>query len=181
MKNLCVYCASSAHIAEKYKEAAYELGRMCAARGWTLVNGGGSEGLMGATSDGCQAAGGRVMGIIPQFMVSRGWLRHGLDEEVIAKDMAERKQMLRDYCDAVLVLPGGLGTMEEMFETITQKQLGMFSKPIIIFNQDGYYDQLVAWLDHCCEERFLRYDGDEALWTVVDSVEEAIEKLGVNG
>ncbi|MBP5360050.1 MAG: TIGR00730 family Rossman fold protein [Bacteroidaceae bacterium] len=178
-KNLCVFCASSAHIADKYKKAAYELGRLCAKHGWILVNGAGFEGLMGATSDGCQAAGGRVVGIIPRFMVDNGWMRQGLDEEVIAKDMAERKQLLRDRADAVLVLPGGLGTMEEMFETITQKQLGIFRKPIFIFNQDGYYNRLVAWLDHCAEEHFLRYEGDDALWTVVSSVEEVFEKLGV--
>ena len=119
------------------------------------------------------------MGIIPRFMVDTGWMRQGLDEEVIAKDMAERKQLLRDRADAVLVLPGGLGTMEEMFETITQKQLGIFRKPIFIFNQEGYYNRLVAWLDHCAEEHFLRYEGDDALWTVVSSVEEVFEKLGV--
>ena len=177
MMKLCVFCASSAHVDEKYIHAAREIGRLCAEHGWTLVNGAGSEGLMGATSDGCQEAGGKVVGIIPRFMVIRGWMRHGLDQEVIAKDMAERKQMLRDWADAVLVLPGGLGTMEEMFETITQKQLGMFNKPIIIFNQDGYYDLLVEWLTHCQEEHFLRYEGDDSLWTVANSVEEVFENL----
>lgn len=175
--NLCVFCASSAHIDKKYMHAAREIGRQCAEHGWTMVNGAGFEGLMGATSDGCQEAGGKVVGIIPQFMVSCGWMRQGLDEEVIAKDMAERKQMMRDRADAVLVLPGGLGTMEEMFETITQKQLGMFSKPIIIFNQDGYYDQLVAWLTHSHQEHFMRYKGDDALWTLANSVEEIFNKL----
>ena len=159
--------------------AAREIGRRCAEHGWTLVNGAGSEGLMGATSDGCQEAGGKVRGIIPRFMVIRGWMRQGLDEEVIAKDMAERKQLMRDNADAVLVLPGGLGTMEEMFETITQKQLGMFSKPIIIFNQDGYYDRLVTWLTHCQEEHFLRYEGDKTLWTVANTIEEIFSILNV--
>ena len=178
--NICVYCASSAQIDEKYMRAAREIGRLCAKHGWTLVNGAGREGLMGATSDGCQEAGGKVVGIIPRFMVIRGWMRQGLDEEVIAKDMAERKQMLRDRADAVLALPGGLGTMEELFETITQKQLGKFNKPIYVFNQDGYYDLLEAWLDQCHRERFLRFEGDKALWTVVRSLEEIEEILTGN-
>lgn len=172
MKSLCVYCASSAVIDRKYKDTAYEVGRQCALHGWRLVNGAGSEGLMGATSDGCQDAGGKVVGIIPRFMVDRGWMRDGLDEVVITKDMAERKQLLRNMSDAVLVLPGGLGTMEELFETVTQKQLGQFDKPIVILNQDGYYDHLEAWLRHCHEERFLRYEGDSELWTIINSVEE---------
>ena len=170
-KSLCVYCASSALIDEKYKQAAYRVGQLCAEHGWTLVNGAGSEGLMGASSDGCKDAG---------FMVDNGWMRAELDETVITKDMAERKQKFRDRCDAVLVLPGGLGTMEELFETITQKQLGQFAKPIIILNQDGYYDYLEAWLRHCHEERFLRYKGDEALWTIITSLDELFPLLNKN-
>ena len=179
-KSLCVYCASSALIDKKYKQTAYRVGQLCAEHGWTLVNGAGSEGLMGASSDGCKDAGGKVVGIIPQFMVDNGWMRAELDETVITKDMAERKQKFRDRCDAVLVLPGGLGTMEELFETITQKQLGQFAKPIIILNQDGYYDYLEAWLRHCHEERFLRYKGDEALWTIITSLNELFPLLDNN-
>lgn len=176
-KRLSIYCASSAYIDEKYKQTAHAIGRLCAECGWTLINGAGSEGLMGATSDGCQQAGGKVVGIIPRFMVTRGWMRSGLDEEVITTDMAERKQLLRDRCDAVLVLPGGLGTMEEFFETVTQKQLGQFNKPIILFNQDGYFDYLEAWLEHCHHEHFLRYEGDSDLWTVISTTKELKEIL----
>ena len=170
-KKLCIYCASSADIADKYKQTAYEIGAICARTGWTLVNGGGSAGLMGATSDGCQQNGGRVVGIIPQFMIDRGWLRDNLDEVIVTTDMAQRKQQLRDKSDAVVVLPGGIGTMEEFFETIVQKQLGLYDKPIILFNQDGYYDHLEAWLNHCHAEQFFRYEGDERLWQCIDSVD----------
>lgn len=171
-KKLCIYCASSADIADKYKQTAYEIGAICARTGWTLVNGGGSAGLMGASSDGCQQNGGRVVGIIPQFMIERGWMREGLDEVVVVADMAERKQLLRDRSDIILVLPGGIGTMEEFFETVVQKQLGFFDKPVILLNQDGYYDHLEAWLNHCHAEQFLRYEGDEHLWQTVDSIGE---------
>lgn len=176
-KSLCVYCASSAVIDDKYKLLARQVGRLCAEHGWTLVNGAGSVGLMGASSDGCQEAGGKVVGIIPQFMIDRGWLRQGLDEVVVARDMGERKQMLRDRSSAVLVLPGGLGTMEELFETITQKQLGHFDKPIIIFNQDGFYNLLLDWLDYCNKQHFLRYEGDEKLWTVISDINELFPLL----
>lgn len=171
-KSLCVYCASSAVIDEKYKQTAREVGRQCALRGWTLVNGAGSEGLMGATSDGCQEAGGKVIGIIPRWMVELGWMRPGLDEEVIVSDMAERKQLLRDRSDAVLVLPGGFGTMEELFETVAQKQLGRFNKPVILLNQDGFYDHLDAWKAQCSEKGFLREPADHGLWQTIRSVDE---------
>lgn len=171
-KSLCIYCASSADIDSKYKQAAYEIGRLCAELGLTLVNGAGSAGLMGASSDGCQQAGGHVVGIIPQFMIECGWMREGLDEVVVVANMAERKQLLRDRSDIILVLPGGIGTMEEFFETVVQKQLGFFDKPIILLNQDGYYDHLEAWRNHCHTEQFLRDEGDGHLWQTVDSIGE---------
>lgn len=171
-KSLCVFCASSDNIAQKYKDTAREVGRLTAINGWRLLNGAGSGGLMGATTEGCQANGGKVTGIIPQWMIDKGWLYQGLDEVVITHDMSERKKILRDRSDAVLVLPGGMGTMEELFETTTRKQLGQYFKPIILLNQDGFYDDLIAWLNMCHKQCFLRKGDDINLWTVIQDPKE---------
>jgi uncharacterized protein (TIGR00730 family) len=177
MKSLCIYCASSEDVDERYKQAAYEVGRLCALNGWRLITGAGSEGLMGAAYRGCHDAGGTVAGVIPHWMVDRGWLQEGLDEPVIVSDMNERKQWFRDHCDAALVLPGGYGTMEEFFETITRKQLGLFSKPIAVLNYDHFYDKLLDWLRQCWEERFLRHDTDIELLGVIQEPEELFPLL----
>lgn len=177
MHQLTVYCASSDDVAPKYKHTAYEIGRLCAKHGWRLVNGAGSEGLMGASSDGCQDAGGEVLGIIPQWMIDRGWLRDGLSQCMVVETMAERKQALRDNCDAVLVLPGGYGTMEEFFETVTARQIGLFDKPIILLNQDGYYDHIEQWKLLSHREHFLRHKNDLELWTTIERPEQLFELL----
>lgn len=176
-KGLCVFCASSQRVDAKYKDTAREVGRLTALQGWRLLNGAGSEGLMAASAEGCQQAGGKVTGIIPQWMIDKGWLYRGLDEVVVTEDMAERKQLLRDRCDAVLVLPGGMGTMEELFETTTQKQLGRFPKPIVLLNQDGYYDDLLRWKERCGREGFYRYQQDGSLWEVIRSAHELFPLL----
>lgn len=169
-KSLCIYCASSNEVDNQYKQTAYEAGRWCALNGWHLIYGAGSEGLMGAACDGCQAEGGKVTGVIPQWMADRGWMRQGIDETIIVDTMAERKQMFRDRCDAILVLPGGYGTMEEFFETVTDKQMGRFHKPIVILNQDGFYDHLIEWMRQIREKRFLRHDSDLSLWVSIQSI-----------
>lgn len=176
-KSLCVFCASSEKIAQKYKDTAREVGRLTALNGWRLLNGAGNTGLMGATTDGCQSQGGKVTGIIPQWMIDKGWLREGLDELIITDNMAQRKQALRDRADAILVLPGGMGTMEELFETTTQKQLGLFHKPIIILNQDGFYDDLLRWRDLCHREQFMRKGEDISLWTVINTTDQLFPLL----
>lgn len=176
-KALSVYCASSPEVDDKFKQAAYEIGRLCALRGWTLVTGAGAEGLMGAVADGCESEGGHTIGIIPRWMVDRGWLRPGLSETIFTDTMAERKQMLRDHSDAVVVLPGGYGTMEEFFETVTAKQLGQFDKPIILLNQDGYYDSMEQWKQTCYDERFVRRESDLHLWTTIQSPAELFPLL----
>lgn len=176
-KSLCVFCASSDIVAQKYKDTAREVGRQIAINGWRLLNGAGNGGLMGATTEGCQSQGGKVTGIIPQWMIDKGWLRPNLDELIVTDNMAQRKQALRDRSDAVLVLPGGMGTMEELFETTTQKQLGLYSKPIIILNQDGFYDELIAWRNTCYKQNFLRKGDDINLWTAIKSAEEIFNIL----
>ena len=176
-KSLCVYCASSQDISDHYKQLARTVGQTCALNHWQLITGAGSEGLMGVVSDGCQQAGGKVTGIIPQWMIDRGWLREGLDQTTITETMAQRKQLFRDLADAILVLPGGYGTMEELFETLTQKQLGLFNKPIIILNHNHFYDHLIDWMYQCRSERFLRNDSDLTLFTVIDSPQQLADIL----
>lgn len=171
-KTVCVYCASSPEIDTTYMEAAREVGRICALHRHRLLTGAGGEGLMGAVSDGCQQAGGHVTGIIPQWMVDRGWLRPDLDKVIITQTIAERKKMFRDLCDAIIMLPGGYGTMEEFFETITQKQLGLFHKPIVIYNPYGFFNLLIDWMRQCRDQRFLRHDSDLDLFTVVTSADQ---------
>lgn len=178
-KSLCIYCASSQDIDEHYKQLAHTAGQLCALNGWSVITGAGSEGLMGAANTGCQQAGGKVTGIIPQWMIDRGWLQDGLDEVIVANDMAERKQKFRDLCDAILVLPGGYGTMEELFETLTQKQLGLFDKPIVILNHNKFYDHLIEWVHLCHSQHFLRHDSDLKLFTVICTPQEIFPALGV--
>lgn len=176
-KSLCIYCASSQDTDEQYRQLAYSVGQLCALNGWELTTGAGGEGLMGAAFRGCHDAGGRVTGIIPQWMVDRGWLQEGLDETVIVNDMNERKRLFRDSCDAVLALPGGYGTMEELFETLTRKQLGLFDKPVVILNHDHFYDRLLDWLHLCREQRFLRRDSDLNLFDIIFSPQELFPLL----
>ncbi len=132
---------------------------------------------MGAAFRGCRDAGGHVTGVIPQWMVDRGWLQEGLDEPLIVNDMNERKQIFRDSCDAVVVMPGGYGTMEEFFETLTRKQLGLFDKPIVMLNYDHFYDRLLDWMHQCRQEQFLRHDSDLSLFDVILSPEELFPLL----
>ncbi len=178
--SLCIYCASSLEVDEKYKQAAREVGLLCARRGWRLVYGAGAEGLMGAACDACQQEGGQVTGVIPRWMIDRGWLRPGLDHLVVTDTMAQRKQTLRDISDAIVVLPGGYGTMDEFFETLTDKQMGRWTKPLVLLNQDGYYDHLVAWMRQCYDHRFVRNESDLSLVRVIDSTSQLDDALNDN-
>ena len=136
IKNVCVYSASSTKIAKVYFDVAEELGRLLAEKKINLINGAGCIGLMAATSDAALAAGGTVTGVIPHFMVEQGWHHTGLIE---TETMHERKRMMADLSDGVIALPGGCGTLEELLEIITWKQLGLYLNPIIILNINGFY------------------------------------------
>lgn len=179
-KHLCVYCASSPEIDPQYKQLARRVGEICALNHWCLITGAGGAGLMGAVADGCQEAGGQVTGIIPQWMKENGWLREGLDHVIITQTMAERKERFRQMADAIVVLPGGYGTMEEFFETLTLKQLKLFEKPLIILNYNGFYNHLIDWMYQCRTEQFLRHDSDILLWTPIQSPEELLPLLNNN-
>ena len=176
IKNVCVYSASSTKIAPVYFAAAEELGRLLAKRGINLINGAGSIGLMAATSNAALQAGGTVTGIIHRFMVEQGWHHSGLTRLVETETMHERKQLMAQMSDAVIALPGGCGTMEELLEIITWKQLGLFLNPIVVLNIDGFYDPLLEMLQRAIDGRFMRPE-HRGIWQVATTPEEAVELL----
>ena len=176
IKNVCVYSASSTKIAPAYFATAEELGRLLAIRGINLINGAGSIGLMAATSNAALAAGGSVTGVIPRFMVEQGWNHTGLTQLVETETMHERKQLMAEMSDGVIALPGGCGTMEELLEIITWKQLGLYLKPIVILNVNGFYNPLLEMLQQAIDENFMRREHG-SIWQVATTAEEAIELL----
>lgn len=176
IKTVCVYSASSTKIPEVYFRAADELGRLLGNRGLCVVNGAGNIGLMRAVSDATLAAGGTVTGVIPRFMVEQGWYHDGLTELIVTETMHERKRRMADLADAVIALPGGCGTFEELLEIITWKQLGLFANPIVILNTDGYYDALLALFERAVRENFMR-DQHSGMWAVAQTPEEAVRLI----
>ena len=176
MQSVCVYCASSTQIDEKYFRAAEELGTLIAQRGLRLITGAGKLGLMNSVQDTALAAGGEAVGVIPTFMVREGWHHEGLTQLIETASMHERKQIMADLSDGVIALPGGCGTMEELLEIITWKQLGLYVNPIIILNVDGFYDHLLAQLSKAVEDNFMRSIHAD-IWRVATTPEEAIELL----
>ena len=176
IKNVCVYSASSTKIAPVYFAAAEELGRLLALQGINLINGAGSIGLMAATSDAALANGGTVTGVIPRFMIEQGWHHTGLTRLIETETMHERKELMAKMADAVIALPGGCGTMEELLEIITWKQLGLYLNPIIILNVDGYYDPLLDMLHKAVDEHFMRPQ-HTGIWRVATTPAQAVEMV----
>lgn len=178
IKNVCVYCASSTKIPSVYFDVAERLGQLLAGQGINLINGAGRQGLMGRMSDATLACGGTVTGVIPHFMVEQGWHHHGLTRLIETETMHERKQLMAELSDGVIALPGGCGTMEELLEIITWKQLGLYLKPIIILNTDGFYGPLLTLLKQAIGQNFMRSE-HENIWQVATTPEEAINLLYV--
>ena len=176
IKNVCVYSASSTKIAPVYFATAEELGRLLAMRSINLINGAGSIGLMAATSSAALSAGGIVTGVIPRFMVEQNWHHSGLTRLVETETMHERKQLMAEMSDGVIALPGGCGTMEELLEIITWKQLGLYLKPIVILNINGFYDPLLEMLQRAIDGHFMRPEHG-TIWQVATSPQEAIDLL----
>lgn len=172
--SVCVYSASSTKIDPVYFDTAYELGTLLGQRHIRLINGAGNMGLMSAVSDAALAAGGEVTGVIPRFMVEQGWHHTGLTRLVEVESMHERKKMMADLSDAVIALPGGCGTLEELLEIITWKQLGLYLNPVVILNVKGYFDPLLAMLQRAVEENFMRTQHG-SIWHVAKTVREAVE------
>jgi uncharacterized protein (TIGR00730 family) len=176
MKSLCVFCGSSPGNRPAYAALAVRTGELIARSDLTLVYGGGRVGLMGALADAALAAGGRVVGVIPQMLIDREVGHAGLSQLHVVRTMSERKILMGDLADAFLALPGGIGTMDELFEAWTWTQLGLHRKPCALLNLDGYYDPLIAFLDHAVDEGFLepRY---RAALLVAGDLENALELL----
>lgn len=174
INRVCVYCASSNKAAEVYGDTAYELGTLLAKEGITVVTGAGSIGLMRQVEDGALDNGGKAIGVIPQFMVEQGWHHTGLTELHITRDMHERKQLMAKLSEAVIALPGGCGTIEELSEIITWKQLGLYFNPIVILNTNGYYDPFIAQLNKAVEEHFMG-EIHSRIWSVANTPAEAVE------
>ncbi|BBF99924.1 MULTISPECIES: LOG family protein [Pseudonocardia] len=143
---VCVYCASSDGVGAHHVDLAEAVGRGIAARGWTLVSGGGRKSMMGAVAAGARAGGARTVGIIPQSMVEREWADHDSDELVITGSMRERKQLMEERSDAFLALPGGIGTCEELFEVWSSAVLGLHGKPVVLLDPSGHWDGLLDWV-----------------------------------
>jgi uncharacterized protein (TIGR00730 family) len=165
--NLCVYCGSRAGVAPAYADAARALGRLIGSGGHGLVYGGGNVGLMGIVADAVLAAGGPVVGVIPEALVQREVGHSGLSEQHVVPDMHERKRMMAERADAFVALPGGIGTLEELFEVWTWHQLGYHDKPIGLLNVGGFYDGLLTFMDHCVAQGFL--DAAQRATVVVDT------------
>lgn len=176
IQSVCTYCASSTKIALCYFQAAEELGRLLAQEKIQIINGAGNIGLMAAISDAALQAGGKVTGVIPHFMIEQGWNHTGLTQTIAVENMHERKQTMADLSDAVIALPGGCGTLEELLEIITWKQLGLYLNPIVILNTNHFFDPLLNMLDKAIAENFMRNQHGK-IWLVADEPAEAIQLI----
>ena len=176
MKVVSVFCGSSSGNQAIYAEQAYHLGQHLAQTNIKLVYGGANVGLMGAVADGTLAGGGEVIGVLPHFLQAKEIAHPGLTELLLVDSMHERKQLMNEHCEGVIALPGGFGTLEELFEMLTWGQLGLHQKPIGILNIGGYYDALVQLLDHMVDQGLLRLINREML-LVDDSVEGLLQQM----
>ena len=180
VSSVCVYCGSSNLVADKFKTTAQLIGAELAGRGARVVYGGGHVGLMGIVADSALRAGGTVIGIIPEHNRAQEVQHTGLTELHVVPDMHTRKRMMVERADAFVILPGGLGTLDEAFEILTWKKLKLHNKPIIIFNQDGYWDEMIALIDRTIDEGFSQ-PADRALFKEVNSVEALFDALDEPG
>ena len=174
--SVCVYSASSTKINPVYFKAAEELGSLLAEHHIRLINGAGSIGLMCAVADAVLKNGGEVTGGIPRFMVEQNWHHTGLTELIEVESMHERKQKMANLSDGIVALPGGCGTLEELLEIITWKQLGLYLNPIVILNVNGFFDPLLEMLGKAIDENFMRQQHGD-IWKVAQTPEEALRLL----
>jgi hypothetical protein len=173
---VCVFAASSSRIDSAFSEDASRLGTLLAEAGIEVIYGGGGIGLMGKLADGVLAKGGKITGVIPQFMKVEGWGHIHVTEMIVTRDMGERKKKMFEKSDAVIALPGGIGTVEELTEAITLKQLGLYKGPIIILNTLNYYKSFIEFLDQMILRHFLRLE-HKGIWEIAESPEKVIAAL----
>lgn len=169
---VCVYCASSQDVDFRYLDAAYRLGAALARVGASVVCGAGNQGLMRNLADGCLDNGGKAVGVIPKFMADNGWGYDALTQTVVTPDIHTRKERMVAMADAVVALPGGCGTLEELLEIITWKQLGLYKGKIVIVNTEGFFTPLLQMLQRCVDEGFMK-QSHKTLWTVAETPEKA--------
>ena len=173
-RSIAVYCASSTQIEDCYFHDARRLGRLMAEQDVTLINGAGNMGLMAESTDGCLEVGGRAIGVIPTFMIQEGWCHDSMSEIIETNDMHDRQAKMAEMSDAGIFLPGGCGTFAELMELITWKQLGLYLKPIILLNTNGYFDSLLNTLYQAVMQNFMRPVHAD-IWRVAPSPEEALK------
>ncbi|MEO3773520.1 TIGR00730 family Rossman fold protein [Micromonospora sp. B9E7] len=176
MAAICVFCASSRTLDQRWLDLAAETGAELARRGHTLVSGGGCVGMMGALADGARSAGGRTLGVIPQSLVDLEVADLASDELLVTDSMASRKTLMIEKSDAFLTLPGGLGTLDELFEVWTTATLALHAKPMVLIDTDGFFRPLLDWLDSLADQNFLKTAGRDLL-TVTTTVPEALDAL----
>ena len=174
--SLCVYCGSRAGADPAFERAARALGNAVASRGWQLVYGGGHAGLMGCVADAALAAGGRVVGVIPRGLMQRELGHRGLSELHVVETMHERKRLMADRSDAFVALPGGIGTLEELFEAWTWRQLGVHAKPVGLLDVAGYYSGLLGFLEHTVRQGFVP-EAQHALLQVDSDIDALLDRL----
>jgi uncharacterized protein (TIGR00730 family) len=176
---VCVFASSSSRIDNEYAAAAANLGKRLAQSNLNVVYGGGGIGLMGKLADAVIENHGRITGVIPSFMIDEGWDHSGVSEMIVTSDMGERKKRMFELADAIVALPGGVGTLEELTEAMTLKQLGLYKGPIIILNTLNFYKSFIDFLGHMISGNFLRYE-HKGIWEVAASVKEVMEILAKN-
>ena len=179
LSSICVFCGSNGGAQAAYLEAAEAVGRGLAQRGVRVVYGGGKVGMMGAVADAARAAGGEVIGVIPQAIFDLEIGHTGIDDLRVVGSMHERKALMAELSDAFIALPGGIGTLEEVFEVYTWAQLGIHTKPLGLLDVAGYFQPLVAFLDHAVRERFLRPEM-RTLLAVSDDLDELLAALAAS-
>ncbi len=176
IKRICVYCASSSKVDRSYFDAAEKLAIQLVSRGITVVYGGGANGLMGHLADTVINHGGHIVGIIPEFMKEIEWMHKRVEEIHVVSDMHERKKKLLEGTDALVALPGGSGTLEELLEAISLKRLGLYTKPIVIMNVNNYYAPLIEMLEKSIRENFMSEE-HRKIWTVVSNPDDIINAI----
>jgi uncharacterized protein (TIGR00730 family) len=176
INSLCVYCGSSDRGRPAHHDAALRLGRIMAKADIRLVYGGGRIGMMGRIADAVMEGGGEVVGIIPQFLEQVEVGHSGVTRLIVTDNMHERKQKMAEMSDAFLIMPGGLGTLEETFEILTWKQLGLHQKPVVIADIGGYWQHLTDLIDHMIDESYARPENRD-LYQVIDSIDELLPAL----
>ncbi len=176
VQSITVYCASSAKVNPLYLKAASELGEILDKENIHCIYGAGHIGLMGSIADSILKMNGKITGVIPEFMVNQGWNHKGLKNLIVTKSMHERKAKMAEISDAAIALPGGCGTLDELMEIITWKQLCLYQKPIVIINTNNYFDPLLKMLEKAIDERFMHPE-NRKLWEVINSPNELMPAI----